>query len=37
MIRLLRYVYMKMRDNWRWFRRADREDKARASSFWGPF
>jgi hypothetical protein len=27
-MRLLRYVWTKMRDNWHWFRRADREEKA---------
>jgi hypothetical protein len=27
-MRLLLYVWTKMRDNWRWFRHADREEKA---------
>jgi hypothetical protein len=35
-MRLLGYIWRKMRDNWRWFLQADREEKARA--FWnGPF
>jgi hypothetical protein len=38
MIRLARYIYTNMRDGWRWFRRADREEKIEAwIRYWPPF
>jgi hypothetical protein len=34
-MRLLRYIWTKMRDNWRHFRQADPEEKWRLSNFLG--